>query len=233
MGGADAPRRRRARTAGSTSPAPSAARSAATSTAIKLDGTGLERLSTDGRARTTPTFSPRFALLRRLVERRHDADAGAAAPGRRRAKCASSTRTRSTALAEYRLSKPEFLQVKTRDGFVMEAMMIKPPDFDPSKRYPVYQFTYGGPHAPAGAERLGRLAVHVPPAARAARHHRLDLRQPHGQRQGRRVRRGRCTSNFGELELRDIEDGVALAQAAAVRGRHRASASTAGATAAS
>ena len=51
------------------------------------------------------------------------------------------------ALGEYRLSKPEFLQVKTRDGFVMEAMMIKPPDFDRSRRYPVYQFTYGGPHA--------------------------------------------------------------------------------------
>ena len=36
--------------------------------------------------------------------------------------------------------------MQTRDGFVMEAMMIKPPDFDPSRRYPVYQFTYGGPH---------------------------------------------------------------------------------------
>ena len=26
-------------------------------------------------------------------------------------------------------------------------MMIKPPNFDPAKKYPVYQFTYGGPHA--------------------------------------------------------------------------------------
>lgn len=53
------------------------------------------------------------------------------------------------ALANYKLSKPEFLQVKTRDGFVMEAMLIKPVDFDPAKRYPVWSNTYGGPHAPS------------------------------------------------------------------------------------
>jgi dipeptidyl-peptidase-4 len=52
------------------------------------------------------------------------------------------------AFSEYKLSKPEFLQVKTRDGFVMEAVMIKPPDFDPNKKYPVFQHTYSGPHAP-------------------------------------------------------------------------------------
>jgi dipeptidyl-peptidase-4 len=51
------------------------------------------------------------------------------------------------ALAEYRFSPPEFLQVKTRDGFAMEAMMIRPPGFDPSRRYPVLQSTYAGPHA--------------------------------------------------------------------------------------
>jgi dipeptidyl-peptidase 4 len=33
------------------------------------------------------------------------------------------------ALAQYKLSLPEFLKVKTRDGFEMEAMMIKPPRF--------------------------------------------------------------------------------------------------------
>ena len=53
------------------------------------------------------------------------------------------------ALASYKLSKPEFLQVKTRDGFVMEAMLIKPLDFDPSKKYPVWSNTYSGPHAPS------------------------------------------------------------------------------------
>lgn len=59
------------------------------------------------------------------------------------------------ALAQYKLSKPEFMKVKTRDGFEMEAMMIKPPDFDPSMKYPVFQFTYAGPHAPSVANRWG------------------------------------------------------------------------------
>lgn len=52
------------------------------------------------------------------------------------------------ALREYRLARWEFFQVKTRDGFPMEAALIKPPGFDPSRKYPVYQHTYGGPHAP-------------------------------------------------------------------------------------
>ena len=51
------------------------------------------------------------------------------------------------ALAEYRLSRPEFVQVKTRDGGSMDAMLIKPADFAPDRRYPVYQFTYAGPGA--------------------------------------------------------------------------------------
>ncbi|MEJ7624089.1 MAG: S9 family peptidase [Pyrinomonadaceae bacterium] len=59
------------------------------------------------------------------------------------------------ALSQYRLSQPEFLNVRTRDGFQMEAMMIKPPDFDPSRKYPVFQFTYSGPHAPTVANRWG------------------------------------------------------------------------------
>lgn len=52
------------------------------------------------------------------------------------------------ALDEYDLSPPELVQVETPDGFVMEAMLIRPPSFDASKRYPVYQHTYAGPHAP-------------------------------------------------------------------------------------
>lgn len=51
-------------------------------------------------------------------------------------------------LDEYDLSKPEFMTVKNRDGFEMDAYMIKPPDFDSSKKYPVVTFVYGGPHAP-------------------------------------------------------------------------------------
>jgi dipeptidyl-peptidase-4 len=50
-------------------------------------------------------------------------------------------------LAEYHLSAPQFLSVKAHDGMPLNAMMIKPADFDASKKYPVLVFTYGGPHA--------------------------------------------------------------------------------------
>ena len=50
-------------------------------------------------------------------------------------------------LADYHLSTPQFLSVKAHDGMALNAVMIKPPDFDESKKYPVLVFTYGGPHA--------------------------------------------------------------------------------------
>src|SRR6202158_5722001 len=50
-------------------------------------------------------------------------------------------------LADYHLSAPPFLTVKAHDGTLLNAVMIKPPDFDASKKYPVLVYTYGGPHA--------------------------------------------------------------------------------------
>ncbi len=69
-------------------------------------------------------------------------------------------------LADYRTSKPELLQVRTRDGFVMEAMLIKPVDFDPSRKYPVMQFTYGGPGAASVANAWDGETLMVVPVAR-------------------------------------------------------------------
>jgi len=50
-------------------------------------------------------------------------------------------------LAEYGLSPVEFLKVKGADGTELNASMIKPPDFDASKKYPVLVNLYAGPHA--------------------------------------------------------------------------------------
>lgn len=50
-------------------------------------------------------------------------------------------------LAEYHLSPVEFLNVTANDGTKLYAMMIKPPDFDPAKKYPVLIGVYGGPQA--------------------------------------------------------------------------------------
>jgi len=48
-------------------------------------------------------------------------------------------------LADYALSPVEFLTVKTNGGTQLDAKMIKPPDFDPSRKYPVLVDVYGGP----------------------------------------------------------------------------------------
>jgi dipeptidyl-peptidase-4 len=50
-------------------------------------------------------------------------------------------------LAEYHLSPVEFIKVKAHDGMELNAWMIKPPNFDAAKKYPVLVYTYGGPHA--------------------------------------------------------------------------------------
>jgi len=113
---------------------------------VKIDGTGFTRLSrSDGTH--TAVFNPSFSMyvgtwsdINTPPEvRLHRADG---------AEVRVIDRNEIPALKDYKLSKPEFVHVKTRDGFVLEAELIKPPDFDPSKKYPVFEHTYSGPHAP-------------------------------------------------------------------------------------
>ncbi len=75
--------------------------------------------------------------------------------------------------------------MKTRDGFEMEAMMIKPPDFDATKKYPVLEFTYSGPQRRQVKNSWGG-AVYMWHQMMAQKGYIIwILRQPHGQRQGR------------------------------------------------
>jgi dipeptidyl-peptidase-4 len=48
-------------------------------------------------------------------------------------------------LADYNLSPVKFLTVDADDGTKLWASIIKPPDFDPAKKYPVILDIYGGP----------------------------------------------------------------------------------------
>jgi dipeptidyl aminopeptidase/acylaminoacyl peptidase len=60
---------------------------------------------------------------------------------------------------EYRTGTFELVQVKTPDGFVLEGSLLKPPDFDPNRRYPVWFMTYAGPHAPTVQDTWGNGRV--------------------------------------------------------------------------
>ncbi len=50
-------------------------------------------------------------------------------------------------LKDYPRVTMEFVHLKSNDGFPLHARMIKPADFDPSRKYPVLVYVYGGPHA--------------------------------------------------------------------------------------
>jgi len=50
-------------------------------------------------------------------------------------------------LERFNLNYPEFHFFKTEDGIELPATMIKPKNFDPSKKYPAIIYVYGGPGA--------------------------------------------------------------------------------------
>jgi dipeptidyl-peptidase-4 len=50
-------------------------------------------------------------------------------------------------LAEYKLGTSEIGKIKGKDGSDLYYRMIKPSNFDASKKYPVLVYVYGGPHA--------------------------------------------------------------------------------------
>ena len=171
---------------------------------IKLDGSGLNRIST-----SEGTHRPSFnSTGSHFIDSWSDVNT----PTQVRLYDASGKLVRSIdenkveALSQYKLSKPEFLNVKTRDGFTMEAMMIKPPDFDPAKKYPVMSYTYSGPQAPQVRNAWGGPTYmwHQMLAEkgyiiwicdnRTASNKGVNSAWP-------------AYKNFGELELRDLEDG--------------------------
>lgn len=110
-------------------------------------------------------------------------------------------------LAEFKLGKAEFMRVKTRDGFEMEALMIKPPDFDASKKYPVMSYNYSGPGSQSVRNSWGGLTYlwHQMLAQRGYIIWICDNRSAShkGIKSAYPVYR-----NLGELELRDLEDGI-------------------------
>ncbi|MGH9204800.1 MAG: DPP IV N-terminal domain-containing protein, partial [Vicinamibacterales bacterium] len=173
---------------------------------MKIDGTGLTRLSqAEGthRANFNRTFTQYIDVWSDVSTppqvRLHRAD------GR---EVRAIDENRSRALAEYRLARPEHLKVTTRDGFVMDAVMIKPPDFDPARRYPVYQFTYAGPTQSVARNRWdgSQYMFHQLLAQHGVIVWLLDNRSASGKGV---MSQWPVYGRLGELELQDLEDGIA------------------------
>ena len=172
---------------------------------IKLDGTGMKRLtSSEGSHRIN--FSPEYNYF---VDTRSDLNTPAQmnlfdSDGKL---VRVVNENKVAALKDFKLGTTELLQVKTRDGFVMEATMIKPPDFDPRKKYPVMSFTYGGPHAPQVRNAWGATTYmwHQLLAQKGYIVWVCDNRTASGKGI---ESTWPAYKNLGELELRDLEDGL-------------------------
>ena len=171
---------------------------------VKLTG-GEPRRLTSGSGEHRVRISPKANLF---VDYHNSHDAPATA--RLLRTDGASARTLDTnpvyALEEYDLGKWELLHIKTPDGFVLEAALLKPADFNPSRRYPVWFTTYGGPHAPVvrdawqggrlryqGLANLGFLVFQVDPRSASGK--------------------GACSTwtayrQFGVQELADIETAI-------------------------
>ena len=112
---------------------------------VGLDGTGFARISKEegthavkfapGAGAYVDTYSTNLVPPRQELMHADGSAAGVI------------NENKVAALDELHLSPVEFLQVKSHDGVELNAMMIKPPNFDPAKKYPVLVYTYGGPHA--------------------------------------------------------------------------------------
>ena len=171
---------------------------------IGLDGTGMRRLS-----ETVGTHTARFNnTLTHYVDTWSDIST----PPQVRVHDANGGLVRIVSendipqLSEYELPTPEFLQVSNRDGFVMEALMVKPPNFDASRQYPVYQHVYGGPHVQRVSNAWSRETLYW---QLLAQHGIVVWVLDNSTASGKgAVSTWPVYQRFGELELSDLEDGL-------------------------
>ena len=112
---------------------------------VALDGSGFSRLTKEDGMHMINLAPDASAYV--------DAYSNTAMPPRQDlyhsdgSKIATINENKVEELAQYHLSPVEFFAIKAHDGVALNCAIIKPPHFDPSKKYPVIVYTYGGPHA--------------------------------------------------------------------------------------
>lgn len=180
---------------------------------VNLDGTHLERLSSEP-GRHSASFNPSSSMyLDRWGDLMTPLEVRLVRSNGRVVRVVD--RNDVPLLGELALSRPEWVEIPTRDGFVMEGVIFKPEGFDPSRRYPVYEYVYGGPHAP--------MVVDRPQRRDSPRFWFHQFLTQHGwivfivdnrTASGKGARSAwPVWHHFGRLELRDLEDAVAWLKA--------------------
>ena len=112
---------------------------------VGLDGKGLTRLSTDSGTHSAD-FAPTFALYVDTYSRAGipPVQTLRRADGRLVRPVADNAKLRDK-IAALGFNRPEFIVVRTPDGVDLNAWVIKPKGFTPTRRYPLLMNVYGGP----------------------------------------------------------------------------------------
>lgn len=108
---------------------------------------------------------------------------------------------------QFKFGRYERAQIKTKDGFELEAAITYPPDFDPKKKYPVWVLTYGGPNAPTiRTGWSGGRGFEQTLATNGIVAFRVDPRSASGKGA---ESAWTCYKQLGVQELKDLEEAVA------------------------
>jgi dipeptidyl-peptidase-4 len=175
---------------------------------VPLDGSGKLTRLTDWEGNHETDFSPTLAYFMDTWSRAgepeqlrvHDGVSG------QEVRLLGDNGELKKSMARYKISKPELVKVKARDGFVLDAMLIKPTNFDPNKKYPVICPVYGGPAAPKVHDSWGYdFWEYQAWAQKGYIVWVCDNRSASGK--GAKSA-WTVYKNFGPGELRDVEDGL-------------------------
>ncbi len=106
---------------------------------------------------------------------------------------------------EFEILPSEFLTVKTADGATLHAQLIKPKDFDATRKYPAIVMVYGGPHAQTVRNAWAGLTWDQVLAHKGFVIWRVDNRGSAGRGH---IWESRLYRNFGAIEVADQKAGV-------------------------
>jgi dipeptidyl-peptidase-4 len=169
---------------------------------VRLDGTGFARLTTEPGVHSgqlSPDGNHVFETRSSLVS---PTSARLLSPTGKTEVEVDEPKNR---LGEFDLPKAEFVEVKASDGTRLFASLLKPPNFDPKKVYPVVVRVYGGPHVQLVRNEFPRLGVHEVLASKGFLVWTLDNRGSWGRGHAFETP---IFKDMGRVELADQLEGI-------------------------
>jgi dipeptidyl-peptidase 4 len=171
---------------------------------VRLAGGNVERLTEPGFNHRV-TFNPGCTLF-------FDTSSNIVTPPRVHLRKADGTQARvisgneKNRMAEHTLGPMRFVRVPTRDGALLNALLILPPDYDRGRKYPVWCPVYAGPNSPTVQNSWGRgTMTDQLMASEGTIVWRCD---PRSASDDGALFGWHAYQRLGQTELEDIEDGL-------------------------